>query len=608
MKDDLQPLLPKVRRPGRYIGGELNQVVKKEAGVRIALAFPDVYEVGMSNLGLQILYEVINDLPDFGCERVFAPWPDMEAQMRQTRTPLTALESARPISEFDLIGFSLQYELTFTNVLNMIELAGLPLLAAERAGLPIVIAGGPCAFNPEPMALFFDAVFIGEAEEAIVEIMESVREFKEEHGRNADRNKLLAALSRIDGVYVPGLYSWTGGYPLVSQDGAPATVKRRVITDFDKAPIPKRPLVPFLETVHDRCVIEIMRGCTRGCRFCQAGVIYRPARERAAATIGAAAKTQIKNTGYEEISLASLSATDHSEITAALQEVREIGFSPAWRVSLPSMRTDKFSVEIAEKIAGARKTGLTFAPEAGTDRLRRVINKGLTEEDALNAAKKAFSSGWTRIKLYFMIGLPTETDEDVSAIALLINKILEAARLDLGAKAAKRLKIAVSVSSFVPKAHSPFQWATMITPKEIAGRQALLRGDLRSRQVELKWHEAASSQVEAALARGGREMAPVIAKAYELGARFDGWSDHFSFETWRRAGVEAGIDIDQAAKRKIEPDDALPWDHIDCGVTKAWLAKEYERSLDEIETVDCRSGSCSQCGVCKDGIKMEIRS
>lgn len=606
MKDELQSLLSKVRRPGRYIGGELNQVVKKDACSRLALAFPDVYEVGMSNLGLQILYEIINNRDDFACERVFAPWTDMEAQMRENGIRLFSLESGAPVDEFDVVGFSLQYELTFTNVLNMIELADLPVRAANRAGLPLVIAGGPCCFNPEPMAPFLDAFFIGEAEDAIIEIMDSVVEFKKEYGAGGDRKILLKALSLIGGVYVPSLYDWSGSYPLTPLDGAPPVVKRRITTRFDRVPIPKKPLLPFVETIHDRCVLEIMRGCTRGCRFCQAGVIYRPARERAAATIGAAAEVQIANTGHEEISLASLSATDHSEIVAALKAVREIGTSPAWRVSLPSMRTDKFSVEIASEIAGPRKAGLTFAPEAGTDRLRRVINKGVTEEDALNAAKKAFSSGWTRIKLYFMIGLPTETDEDVTAIGALVEKILGAAREELGAKPAKRLKIVVSVSSFVPKAHSPFQWAKMISAEEIARRQSLLRNVLKSRQIEIKWHEAASSQIEAVFARGGRELAPMIAKAQELGARFDGWSDHFSLETWRRAGKETGLDIVEAAGRMIGPNDALPWDHIDCGVTRAWLAREYERALSETETVDCRSGPCSACGVCKGEVKLEI--
>lgn len=599
-----QSILSEVRRPGRYIGAELNQIVKNNAAVRMVLAFPDVYEVGMSNLGIQILYEIINSEADLSCERVFAPWLDMESELRRSKKQLFSLESGDDVKDFDIIGFSLQYELTFTNILNMIDLAGLPLYSSDRIGLPIVIAGGPCAFNPEPMSPFIDAFFIGEAEEAIIEILRRIKETKTGDGERLDRKKVLEVLSRIEGVYVPSLYSWEGVYPL-NNSGAPVSVRRRIMENFDAVPIPKKPLVPFVEPIHDRCVIEIMRGCTRGCRFCQAGIIYRPARERRMETIQAAARTQLENTGYEEMSLASLSATDHSNIISTLHAVKEISSSPAWKVSLPSMRTDKFSVDIAREIAGVKKSSLTFAPEAGTDRLRRVINKGLTEEDALGAVVKAFISGWARIKLYFMIGLPTETDEDVLGIPILVNKIFARIREECGPKAAKRLKISVSVSTFVPKAHSPFQWAPMIPLREIARRQKLIRDGLTSRQVELKWHEAASSLIEGVLARGGREIAPLIAKVFELGARFEGWSDEFSYEKWRHAASECGIDIDLAAGREYKKDEALPWDHIDCGVTKAWLAREYELSTNEIATVDCRSGACSKCGVCKGKIKME---
>lgn len=600
-------ILPLVRRPGRYVGGEWNQVVKGAAEVSVALAYPDVYEVGMSNLGLQILYEIVNDHPKYRAERVFAPWTDMETQARSNEVPLLTLESRRPVSEFDIFGFSLQYELTFTNVLNMLDLAGIPLRAELRGeGSPVIIAGGPCVFNPEPMADFIDAFVVGEGEEVILELLGVIAAVKTGQGGPGVRGRLIEALSKIEGVYVPGAVKWEGRYPLRAPDGSALTVKRRLVSEFDRVPVPKSPVVPAVEAIHDRCVVEIMRGCTRGCRFCQAGIVYRPARERSAATVAAAAARQIENTGYDEISFSSLSATDHSEILEILKQTRSaVGdFRPV--LSLPSMRTDKFSVEIAEQIAKAKKTGLTFAPEAGTARLRQVINKGLDEEAVLGTAVKAFTAGWRRIKLYFMIGLPTETDEDVLAIAKMAEDVLARAREALGIKAARQLKVVVSVSSFIPKAQSAFQWAQALSLAEVQRRQNLLKERLTSRQIDFKWHESKASVVESALARGDRRLGRVIEAAFLLGARFDSWSDQFNFDLWQSAFKTAGVNLDLAATSGFEVEADLPWDHIDCGVDKEWLALEYRRALEAVPTDDCRTGPCSLCGVCGPGVRMEI--
>lgn len=605
-EEELLRILPNVRKPARYSGGEWNQVVKSSSLIKTVLAFPDVYEVGMSNIGLQILYEIINRNPDYTCERAFAPWPDMEAELRKNHLSLFSLENKRPLKDFDVIGFSLQYELNFSNVLNMIDLSGLALISEERAeDDPLIIAGGPTVFNPEPMADFIDAFIVGEGEEVIVEVLAAVAAAKD---LKIGRRALLRELSRIEGVYIPCLYDRRAGYPLRDAEGEPVRIKKRLIKDFDRLAPPRSPVMPYLETIHDRCVIEVMRGCTRGCRFCQAGIVYRPTRERPVEAIAAAAARQIDDTGYDELSLSSLSTSDHSEIVKLLEATTSISASPGWRVSLPSLRTDMFSVDLASSLSGMKKTGLTFAPEAGTARLRRVINKGLTEEDIIGTALKAFEGGWQRIKLYFMIGLPTETDEDVVAIAALVEKILAEVEDCLGRKSAKRIKITVSVSSFIPKSHSPFQWARALTPAQIRDRQRLLRDHLSSRRTELKWHDAGSSHIEAALARGGREMGPVIARAFELGARFDGWSDSFDYDLWLDAFRQAGVDIATVANDARDVDAALPWDHIDSGVTKRWLTAEYRAALDGVETSDCRQGTCSQCGVCRGDIRLVFQS
>ncbi len=601
----LYEILPDVRRPSRYIGAEWNQSSKDTGDVSIALAYPDVYEIGMSNLGLQLLYDIINSHERFHCERVFAPWIDMEAEMQKKGLPLLSLETKVPIKDsFDLFGFSLQYELTFTNVLRMLRLAGIPLRSEERdESCPLVIGGGPCAFNPEPMAPFFDLFLIGEAEDAILEILDTVDKEKQKQNRKPLREEVLKSLSRIEGVYIPAKGEINGSSRFTEKGEQGLSIKRRVMTGIDNLSIPKNPVVPYMETIHDRCVIEVMRGCTRGCRFCQAGIVYRPTRERKVDTVVKAVSEQIKATGYEDVSLSSLSTTDHSQIVEMLEAIANLSKSPGRSISLPSMRTDQFSVDIAATIAKMKRTGLTFAPEAGTERLRRVINKGLTEAQILEATTKAFKMGWSRLKLYFMIGLPTETDEDVIGIAQLLNKILSAARDELKGKNVGRIKLTVSVASFVPKPHTPFQWIKTLLPEEIERRQKLIRDNVKSKQIFLRWHDASVSVLEAALARGGRETANAIENACKLGAGFDSWTERFEFEIWKEAFSLAGMDVGEKAINVGEP---LPWGHIDTGIDIDWLKREYELATSAEETEDCRDNLCSECGVCRGKIGLEI--
>ena len=593
----LDRLLPRVTKPGRYTGEEWNSARKDWAGtrVKVALAYPDVYEVGMSNLGVAILYDLLNAQPDVLAERVYAPWLDMHEALRQAGIPLFSLESRHPLREFDILGFSLQYELNYSNVLHMLDLAGIPLLAAERdESWPLVIGGGTCTYNAEPLADFFDLFVIGEAEEALLELVQLYKE-RRTSARHW-KGEFLSRAASIEGIYVPGLYhvqyqpDGTVASVEPAQAGVPESVTKRIVRVLPPPPV--RPVVPFINVIHDRAMIEIMRGCARGCRFCQAGFIYRPVRERPMAEVLGATEQLLANTGHEEIALVSLSSTDHSAIEPLLLTLNERYASQRLSISLPSLRTDAFSVELAQIIRRTRKTGLTFAPEAGSERLRQVINKGITEEDLLRTAEAAFSSGWLRIKLYFMIGLPTETVDDVLAIAALVKAVHKIGRRLQG----NRARVSVSVATFIPKPHTPFQWLPMADPAQVAARQQVLREELRSRGVELSWSDEATARLEGALSRGDRRLGPVIRRACQLGARFDAWAEAFQPQLWQQSFAEAGLDPNAYSARERPLGEVLPWDHIHTGVSRGFLWEEYQRSLRAEISTNCRAG-CLACGV-----------
>jgi len=554
----------------------------EEAAVRFVLSLPDVYEVGMSNLGLKILYGILNDREDTYAERVYCPWPDMEAAMRAASAPLCSLETQTPLKKFDAVGFSLQYEMIYSNILTMLDLAGIPLERASRAETdPLIIGGGPCAYNPEPLADFFDCFVIGEGEDIIGEIASTIAAWKNS-GRRGGREALLSSLAKLAGVYVP------------TDETVPTKVTKRVVTDLDSSPFPTSPIVPYLETVHDRIMLELFRGCTRGCRFCQAGVVYRPVRERKPETLLRLAQELADNTGYDEISLVSLSSADYSCLGSLADELLARFAPQRVSLSLPSLRVDSFSIELANKIQKVRRSGLTFAPEAGTQRLRDVINKGVTEADLIEAAGAAFRSGWSNIKLYFMIGLPTETDEDVLAIADLARKVLALARN------VRNRKVTVSVSTFVPKPHTPFQWAPQLSVSEMVRRQNLLRAAFRDRSISFNWHDPQTSRLEGVFARGDRRLGKTLAEAWRRGARFDGWSEYFKPGVWDEAFAATGIDPDHYTVRNREIGELLPWSHIDCGASQDWLATEWKQALTGALTADCRHGECTGCGVCQD--------
>ncbi|EEG78136.1 TIGR03960 family B12-binding radical SAM protein [Dethiobacter alkaliphilus] len=591
-----QNILPHVQKPTRYLGNEVNAVVKdhKECSMKMVLAFPDMYEIGMSHLGLKILYHIINQNEQWLAERVFMPDTDLEDRLRQESFPLCSLETVTPLSSFDLVGFTLQYELSYATILHMLELGGIPKLAAARTDAdPLVAGGGPGAFNPEPLADFFDFFVIGDAEEALPQVLLALEE------KILSRQDKLKRISEIQGVYVPAFYqaeygedgSYSGTHPAV--DNLPGQVQRAVISDLNAAPYPTDFIVPYGGIVHDRLVLELFRGCTRGCRFCQAGIIYRPVRERTPSKLRELAGEMVRSTGYDELALSSLSSGDYSAIEQLVTELGQELAQEGVSLSLPSLRLDSFSGELAEQVQRVRKSGLTFAPEAGTQRLRDVINKNISEEDLLNAVTDAFQSGWTGVKLYFMIGLPTETDEDLLGIADLAQKVVQAYR-QAGKKGKPR--VTVSASVFVPKAHTPFQWEGQISRQEMLRRQDLLRNALRGKGVQFQWHGAETSLVEAALARGGRDLVPVIDRAAELGSKLDGWDEHFSFARWESAFADNGLDLATYAAKSYALEEPLPWDHIDSGVTKKFLKRELERALAGEVTKDCRE-NCLGCGM-----------
>lgn len=595
-----EELLDNVEKPGRYTGKEFNEIVKEGdmSTVKIALAFPDLYEIGMSYLGFKILYEIINKIDGALAERVFSPAVDMEKLLRERKLPIFSLETYRPLNTFDIVGFTIQHELSYSNILNLLELGQIPLRSEERKeDAPLIIAGGPGTFNAEPLSAFIDLFVIGEGEEIVGEIIEVYKRWKD---KKQSRAKLLEELAHLKGIYVPSFYKVTylkdGRVESVTpkKETYHSVIKKRIISNFDQVPYPLFPVVPNIDVVHDRITLEIFRGCTQGCRFCQAGMIYRPVREKSVNTLLELAEKILSHTGYEEISLSSLSSSDYSEIerliTLLVDRFKEKGVG----VSLPSLRIDSFSVALAQQVQRVRKTGITLAPEVGTQRLRDVINKNVQEEDLYSSIEAAFKGGWRKIKLYFMVGLPTETEEDVEGIVRLVSKVDRMGKEITG----RKISINISVSAFVPKPHTPFQWEAQEERDILSKKIRYLKNRLNWRNISFSYPDINRIYLEAVFARGDRRLGEVLERAHYLGCKFDAWREHFNFEAWQQAFNESGLNMEFYANRVRQEDEILPWDHISCGVKKKYLLEEKKKALKGETTPDCRFENCTECGVC----------
>lgn len=603
IKKEVEKILQYVQKPARYVGGELNSVIKdaNKVDIRYAFCFPDIYEIGMSHLGMKILYGLVNDREDSWCERVFAPDVDMEEQMRKHNVPLFALESGDYIKDFDMIGFTLMYELCYTNVLNMLDLAGIPLFSKDRTELaPIICVGGPCACNPEPIADFVDIVFLGDGEESTNAVIDLLKECKK---NGASKQEFLLKAKDITGVYVPSFYKDSYNddgtlKELVPINDAPEKVKKSIVSDMNKCYYPKEFVVPFISIVHDRAVEEIFRGCIRGCRFCQAGFIYRPIREKSVETINAQSKALIESTGYDELSLCSLSTSDHSQVNEMLTSLIDWTVKDKINLSLPSLRVDNFSDELVDKLNKVRKSGLTFAPEAGTQRLRDVINKNVTEEEVIKTCTKAFDNGWTTVKLYFMMGLPTETMEDIEGIANLGMDVIHAFYNNPNRQKGTGLQVNISCSSFIPKPFTPFQWEPEDTMESLKAKQKHLLESIPSKKIKVSYHETPTSLLEGVLARGDRRLSAVLYSAYKKGCKFDSWDEHFKFDAWMEAFEENNLDPYFYTQRRRDFSEVLPWDHLDYGISRKFLERENIKAHENETTPHCRI-QCAGCGANK---------